>query len=320
MTHSEAVEEMDKYGFFGGDDSLVGGMTIEAYSKAAKYTGHVVTGEVVKRGDRGVNFLARYYHRDVWYGNPNSCTDIARAASKFMTAAHLPESLPPVCKLLEKCDSVMMTDANTPIIGEVARAATSLDAKRLRKTARSEGDASYWASFDANEQYPNDNSDGWMDDELAIQLPTFDYAAFKAAVDACTAPEQLLALPFCETELIPLRAGTSVITSEGRGTEDEPLGPTEIESQVVGSYIPGVGNPADESIWGARADGPSFTEPYGGLEALHTLMVCPGFVAQRRGGGESAPAAPSGAPHNAGGKARKPPGGRGSGKAGARRQ
>jgi hypothetical protein len=193
-THVQAWDFLVKNGFFGGDDGLLADTSTAAFSKAAKLLGHETTGEVVERGERGVNFLARYYSAEVWQGRLDSCTDIMRAAYKFMAASNLPDTITPVEKLMEKCRSACTTDANTPIIGDIARRALVVG---TRVKTNSSGDTTWWAKYDAAEQYPNDNGDGWMDLEVAFQLPTFDLAAFRANVAKASNPESLLELPLC---------------------------------------------------------------------------------------------------------------------------
>jgi hypothetical protein len=250
-THIEAWQFLVDNGFFGGDDGMLADTTQAAFTKAAKLLGHEATGEVVERGDRGVNFLARYYSAEVWAGRPDSCTDIKRAAYKFMTASNLPVSVTPVQKLMEKSRSASTTDANTPIIGDVATRAIALAAVDLSAPwTESSGDTSWWARFDAAEQYPNDNADGWMDAELTLQLPEFDLQTFRVNVAGCKTLQSLLELPLCALNptLPVLKPGT--VVPDGFGPPAVPNVGLDLGRVFAGSLAPGVDNFRDRLTGG----------------------------------------------------------------------
>jgi hypothetical protein len=160
------------------------------FIKAMKMLGYTVKVKSIRRGERGVNFLARYYSPLVWYGSPNSCCDIERAARKFHTCLTLPAGTTPIMKLKEKALALYLTDANTPMLGVFMHKALDLTLGIQAST----GDKGWWSCFDKEDQYPNENVDGWMDHEFELALPKFDLSRFEQFLMNCDI-DQLLTLP-----------------------------------------------------------------------------------------------------------------------------
>jgi len=212
-------EAFDKLGLHMGDDGLDPDLSPEDHMWAANLVGLELEVNIVQRGDRGVNFLARYYSPDVWNGCPDSMCDIKRQLSKFHTTVRLPATVTPEHKLVEKCMSYALTDGNTPVIGEFCKKALSLSRYRPKALL---GVGSWWSRFDASVQYPNDNVGGWMDVELDIQFPEFSRNRFQEWLAATRTIKEILEPPLC-AEIEPAKpASVDVIV-------DEQLVPAEIK-------------------------------------------------------------------------------------------
>jgi hypothetical protein len=219
LTDAQAWKMLQTSVVVGGDDGVGGDVSKEAYSKACRMMGHVATGDVLQRGAKGVTFLARIYHPDVWYGNVNSCTDIKRAVLKFHTSANLPASVTPLQKMAEKCQSVMKTDSHTPILGDLASAFL-----RCYNGKAASGDGGWWAQYDLDDQFPNSNDDAWMDDLVHEQIPTYDLGAFRAHINSLRAPGAFLNIPmFMEQPIRPKKHTREVVIDGDVGVEEEKL-------------------------------------------------------------------------------------------------
>ena len=113
----------DALGIYGGDDGLTGDIDQKLYVKSAADLGMKLEAEPIQRGKLGVKFLARLYSPDVWHGDINSCSDIARQIKKLHVSANMPQDVTPRMKLIEKMFSLYMTDEWTPILGDLCRIA-----------------------------------------------------------------------------------------------------------------------------------------------------------------------------------------------------
>jgi len=176
-----------------GDDGLDADLSIKAHSWAANRVGLVLEAAVVERGCRGVTFLARYYSPDVWNGLPDSMCDVKRQLSKFHTTVRLPHTVTAEQKLAEKARSYVLTDGNTPVIGEFCRRA--VDLCPLPKHVVGVGH--WWSKFNATVQFPNQNVGDWMDHEFDHLLPEFDRELFVRWLSTCQTPTELLRPPLC---------------------------------------------------------------------------------------------------------------------------
>lgn len=171
------AEAFAALGLYGGDDGLSAGDPANM-EKAAQMLGQELKAVRVV-APRPVKFLARIYGPEVWEGAPDSCCDLPRQLAKFHTTVSLPISITPEMKLVEKCRSFLLTDANTPIMG--------LFCKRVMQTAEALGVASHsvpdivrWnvGGDDPDQQYPNEDCIGWMLQEAMESLPEFDIDGF----------------------------------------------------------------------------------------------------------------------------------------------
>jgi len=178
-----------------GDDGLDADLPIQSHEWAARKLGLVLEANLVNHGERGVNFLARYYSQEVWYGRLDSMCDVRRQLSKFHTTVRLPPGVPPESKLVEKSRGYVATDANTPVIGQLCKRAVALTQDGMYRTEF--GLAHWWAKFDESVQFPNNNDDGWMDAEFLHQFPEFDRERFDDWIAGVSHLSQLLGPPLC---------------------------------------------------------------------------------------------------------------------------
>lgn len=172
-----------KLGMYGGDDGVSANLDRSAVEKAAESMGQKLTLERVKRGERGVSFLARRYGPDVWFGDLNSCCDIKRQVSKFHLTTHLPGNVSVETKLREKAFAFKLSDKNTPVIGAFVKKVLRLMPMRADQFQNLIG---IW-NIDTMEssQYPNIDS-GWMYDVALDGLPEFDFDGFDKWLENAT--------------------------------------------------------------------------------------------------------------------------------------
>jgi len=188
LTHRKLGENPEQawkaLGVYGGDDGLdrkPDGVTGEdfakAYQKSAISWGQKLTLET-KLFPEPVSFLARYYG-GAWMGDNNSCCDILRQISKIHTCVKLDKDITPEQKAVEKASAILLTDANTPIIGTIAAkiigehgTSKSLAKSTLRATR------TWWSDFDSSDQYPNEGAQ-WMEDLAIKQMPDFNWDIFE---------------------------------------------------------------------------------------------------------------------------------------------
>nr|UQB76080.1 RNA-dependent RNA polymerase [Flumine noda-like virus 5] len=171
---NDAWDNLQEWGIYGGDDGLVANSDASMAVKAAEMIGLKLKANVKTRGDHYVSFLARIYSQDVWNGNPSSCCDIRRQLLKIHLTPRLPPGVDAITKLREKCRGFIMTDKNTPVIGDLA--IVVLQVYGIPKTDH--GLMSYFSDYPEHEQYPNENMQKWMDWLVKDQIPTFDMKAF----------------------------------------------------------------------------------------------------------------------------------------------
>jgi len=195
-------------GVHNGDDGADPDLSESAHSWAAGRVGLVLEAYSIPRGERGVTFLARYYSPEVWYGRTDSMCDIKRQLSKFHTTVRLPDNVPPEHKLVEKAMSYVSTDSNTPVIGEYCRRVLQLSSFRPKSLL---GVGTWWSKFEQSAQYPNSNDGEWMDVELKIQFPEFDYDLFKRWLDKVEKSAELLEAPLCAEPRPPSPVKVSVV-------------------------------------------------------------------------------------------------------------
>jgi len=192
-------EAYDLLGEYGGDDGITPDRDVAHYTATCASIGQVLEAEEVKRGDVGVDYLARLYGPEVWHGDPTSMCDIKRQLSKLHVTVSLPASVSPVQKLAEKMVGFSLSDHSTPIIGDLYARMSVICPEVFPGKLGTLGAwiAVYTAHYDdIDEQYPNDY-DSWMDDEVVRAMPTFDMVKFVAWLNRCKVPEDFLHPPQC---------------------------------------------------------------------------------------------------------------------------
>jgi putative flippase GtrA len=202
-------EAWSQLGIYGGDDGISINVVKDKLLLAAKTIGQELTIEIINRGNMGVEFLARIYSPHVWLGDHNTMCDLARSLGKFHTTVHLGNGIKPVDKLLDKSFAFFLTDANTPVIGDLVTHISSLVTPAYKFNNYLD---SYWATYDKEVQYPNGYSD-WMDDYAIKVLPNFDFKRFKTWVAECKTLEDFLKAPLCQ-EHIPPKIKTPVVVND----------------------------------------------------------------------------------------------------------
>jgi hypothetical protein len=181
-----------KLGIYGGDDSLAGAVDPRALKKSAELMGQDYEIEVVSRGERGVNFLNRYFSPEVWHGNVNSMSNPARLLSKLWVG---PADLHDVMtRFGERCSGYYRMDRNSPVIGQIVTVAHELLGEFTGGVL-----APWDGKFSAESNWPNEDN-GWMNDEFQVFIPDFDHQRFQGWIDATRAardPANLLKAPLC---------------------------------------------------------------------------------------------------------------------------
>jgi hypothetical protein len=193
----DSEEAWKTLGIYGGDDGLTPDANPSIYVRVCAEVGQVLEIDERKRGEAGVTFLAREYGPDVWHGAMDSMCDVKRQISKLHATISLPSNVTPLRKLAEKLYAFYLTDRNTPIIGEIARAFVEGYPDLVPSQVGSlPGVAYYHALADESEQYPNrDTAAQWMEDSVRRSLPGFDRRKLRewlaAVVDSGFAEEFL---------------------------------------------------------------------------------------------------------------------------------
>jgi hypothetical protein len=183
-----------RLGIYGGDDGLTADVEPGILRKAALMVGQELVIKPVLRGDPGVMFLARVYSPDVWFGDVNSCCDIFRTLSKFHITARLATNVTPTMKLLEKVRCMMLSDENTPIIGEYCRGVAACLPGPIHYDAKCAEVSTWLSGWDKEFQYTNDPAD-WMIEYAQKSLPGFNYERFKTWLAESDTVDLLLTPP-----------------------------------------------------------------------------------------------------------------------------
>jgi hypothetical protein len=248
-----------------GDDGLDGNLPIDSHKWASRATGLKLEAQVVRRGERGVNFLARYYSPTVWTGLPDSMCDVKRQLSKFHTTVRLPANVTPEQKFVEKATSYVATDGNTPVIGQLCKKLLLLSPHRPKHLS---GIGSWWSKFDASVQFPNRNVDGWMDVEFNDQFPEFDRAQFnKWLAESSTSPE-LLSPPICAETKPATPCQSDVVVDEevvpsrpSDGPEEDTTAPVDVTPAAAPAPTTPQGNRRRKRQLRSQAGKPSVKSP-----------------------------------------------------------
>jgi len=198
-TPQEAYNAM---GLFGGDDSLTMDVDTKIMEKTAKEWGMILIMEEVLHGNFGVDFLARVYGPDVWFGDCNSTCDIPRQLIKLHLTVNLPVNVTPKMKLTEKARSYLLTDANTPIIGNYVRKVEEIAGAELQKDDVFAHPLVWGSQYALEDQYPNDVG-SWAAAYVTTVLPDFQYQEFEAHLLKITTFDELLTMPMFHPHVEP---------------------------------------------------------------------------------------------------------------------
>lgn len=235
-TMQEAKQLLDELALLGGDDSLVADVECEAYVKACKDVGHVLEPEEIPQGEFGVNFLARFYSDQVWYGCPDSMCDLARQLSKLHMTVSMPASVTPSQKLKEKATSYVLTDSETPVIGEYCQQALETLQSVETNDKIFAPLRSWFARFDRSVQWPNSNATRWMEWYLVNRwLPNFDHRRFQLWIQSIKeGRESLFDCPgFERVDLTVPAVKNEVIVNDTVLSPPSPAEPEKTEKPVV---------------------------------------------------------------------------------------
>jgi hypothetical protein len=218
MSIDDAAHRVLNNSMVGGDDGIMADVDKSCFERACKTLGLNGKAEIVRRGEFGVNFLARYYSPDVWYDDPRSVTDIKRAVWKFHTSGNLPDSCTPYRKLYAKARSIIVNDRHTPILGDLcARALTILEKegheRDLRITEAERTDVNYavriWGSANS---YPQGGDMSWAFQLVDQQIPTFKWDRFYDWLDQSTY-ENILNPPLMVDEPVDIPVKADVVVN-----------------------------------------------------------------------------------------------------------
>jgi hypothetical protein len=183
-----AWEKLNELVILGGDDTVAGDLEHTSIVEASTSLGHVITSDIYKRGEPGVNFLARQYGPDLWNGEMNSCTDIMRCLSKLHTTVTLPPTVTAAEKLSQKLTSLAFTDRNSPLIEDLISKFLKVGGKIAERDQWQI--QSFWSQYPPEVQYPN-FSEEWMFDLLP---PGINYTEFYDYLEKCTSVYDLMSL------------------------------------------------------------------------------------------------------------------------------
>lgn len=201
-------------GVYGGDDGLTGDVDVQTYVKVAEGFGQKLEATLVRRGELGVNFLARIYTRDVWFGDNRSVCDIARQLSKLHATVSLPSNVTPEEKLIEKLRGFMFSDADTPVVGDMVERARTIGAS-LGINPKTVDIANFYTTVSMDNHFPNKNMHEFGMSILMQQVPSFNYGVFKTWLDGVKSVTDMLSPPLCATPSL-ITAVTRPTVVDGR--------------------------------------------------------------------------------------------------------
>jgi len=232
-SHEEAIAAINQNLVAAGDDGAEADAPLQYQQAAARAMGHLLTFDdkrmEIPRGGTGIQFLSRCFGPNVWNGDTNSCCTIRRQAAKFHMCRQLGTmkggvkniTKAKINKMVEKCASVLLTDRNTPLMGDFAVRVDQLVKSTNFQASKSNvlEPANWFGQFEENVQFPNEDCDGWMLESLHDAIPGYDLGAFRDFLAKCTKLEQLLETPcYCEAAEAPKHT-IHEYTSNGPGLE-----------------------------------------------------------------------------------------------------
>jgi len=215
QTPNEAYEAL---GLFGGDDVLsscidpctIGGDVVK---RAGAAMGQQIEVEEIKRGEKGVNFLSRFFTRRVWFGDPTSSCDLYRTLSKLHVTGNI-SGFSPLEKLAQKMAGLKLSDRNTPVISDI------LNAMRVNyfpviEVAKCDLKICSWFSqYEEKDNWPNELQETDMTEILAKWLPDANIDGLKAYLGDIADYNGLLRMPVIMAANKPLIKQTVVVNDE----------------------------------------------------------------------------------------------------------
>lgn len=182
-------------GIYGGDDGLSPDCNTEMYIKACSTLGLKVKAEELPRGSRGIEFLARVYGPDVWYGDAANCCNILRQLSKIHTSTMRPAGVTDEQMLIDKMAGYAITDANTPVIGTLAQKVMLL-AKPTGYTPNLEHASWIAQTHDPSEIFNNPPT-YWYEEYARESMPEFNFDKFYEWITTASTLQHILDAPLC---------------------------------------------------------------------------------------------------------------------------
>jgi len=184
----------DRIGAVGGDDGLGRDVKRASLIRAAAIYGQVFEAETIERNQDGVTFLNRRFTREVWYGNPNSSCNVARAIVKLHVGVIRPRNEVQALSFMRaRAMGYALSDANTPILGRLCREILHR-VSYAREDAEAERLVSYYVDLPESEQFPNDVCD---DPPFQPEMVDFDEGRLWGFLEENPAARSLLSLPCC---------------------------------------------------------------------------------------------------------------------------
>jgi hypothetical protein len=224
-----------RIGIAGGDDGVA---VIDSPNEAVQMVeiadelGHKIEANFRPRGSY-VTFLSRDFGKNTWFGFPNSCTCLYRQLDKLHMAPNLkglPVGLEAQSKAIQKAMSIVMTDSQTPILGDWAVRVMEIflaldDEERSRYGYRANGPntlSSWWSQYDSSVQFTNE-TEHWMyeklEEELARHHVDLDCSHFFDHILNATSIDDMLAVPMIIPDMDPQAKGYGPIVV-ATGTEN----------------------------------------------------------------------------------------------------
>lgn len=138
-------ESWDKLGIYAGDDGLTWDINPEILSGTFKAFGLTLKAETVARNSP-VPFLGRYF-LDPWVV-PDTIADVPRQLRKLHLSA-TPKDVPAEVVMLRRAEAYLVTDANTPVLSDWARAIVRIVGRQSdRWDHLIKRDLPYWLKYE----------------------------------------------------------------------------------------------------------------------------------------------------------------------------
>jgi len=114
----DATKEAMQKIIVGGDDGIAFDIDPICLMKCAEKCGFNLKVDVIHRGEPGVNFLARYHTKEVWYGYAGSVCDLPRQLGKLHLA---PTARPPPIALFLKLLGYLASDRHVYVMRDILK-------------------------------------------------------------------------------------------------------------------------------------------------------------------------------------------------------